>query len=197
MLVSDTVLQKLIRDGVVLSVGGNYIGSVAGSTSVVADEFSRPADTTAYAAGDAVSATTSDTGTTALRALSNIGRVQGGTGYITKVRLWTDQVACVANIRVHLYNVAAPATAVVGDNVQMTLKYTNFVQRIGMVDLPALKTSTVATNSTAAEASDTTIRLAFALNAADRSIYYRLETLSIFTPADSQKFYLEIAAENN
>jgi hypothetical protein len=79
----------------------------------------------------------------------------------------------------------------------MTLKYTNFLERVGHVDLPAMKTSTVATNSTAAETSDATLRLAFTCAAADRNLYYRIETLSVFTPANAQKFYLEVGAENN
>lgn len=167
-----------------------------GQTVQVADEFTRPADTTAYAAGDAVAAATTDTATTPLRSLA-LGRIFGGTGYITKVRLWTDQAANVARYRIHLYKVAAPTTAVVGDNVQMTLKYTNFLERVGHIDLPAMATSTVATNSTAAEASDASLRMAFACAAASRTLYYRIETLSVFTPASGQKFYLEVGVENN
>lgn len=197
MLVSDTTLQKLVRDGIVLNVGGNFIGLVGGSTILARDEFSRPTDTNAYAAGDAVSATTSDTGTTALRALSNIGRVQADTGYITKVRLATDQAANVAVFRLHFYTVAAPTTALVGDNVALVSYYANFVQKIGEVDLVPMTTSTVAGASTMAKAENSTIRMAFALDAASRSIYYRLETLTIFTPANAQKFYLEVAAETN
>lgn len=182
---------------VALAASENLIGLVGGTTTLVADEFTRPADTTAYAAGDAVSATTSDTGTTVLRSLASLARVAGGTGYITKIRLWTDQVANVARYRIHFYKVAAPTTAVVGDNAQMTLKYTNFAQRVGHVDLPAMATSTVSTNSTAAETSDATLRLAFACAAGDPNLYYRIETLTVFTPANAQKFYLEVTAENN
>lgn len=167
-----------------------------GQTVQVADEFTRPANVTAYAAGDAVAAATTDTATTPLRALA-VGRIFGGTGYITRLRLWTDQAANVATFRVHFYKVAAPTTAVVGDNEQMTLKYTNFLERIGHVDLPAMKTSTVATNSTAAETGDLSLRMAFACAAANRNLYYRIETLSVFVPASGQKFYLEVGTENN
>ena len=167
-----------------------------GHTAQVADEFTRPANATPYAAGDAVAAATTDTGTTPLRALV-LARTAGGTGYIVRVRLWTDQAANVATFRVHFYKVAQPTTAVVGDNEQMTLKYTNFLQRVGHVDLPAMKTSTVSTNSTAAEASDSTLRIPFDCEAESRNLYYRLETLTAFTPASGQKFYLEVGVENN
>ncbi len=175
-----------------------HLGAVGGATNVVGDETTRPTNTTPYAAGDAISATVSDTATTVLRGLA-VGRAAAAqnSGYITKIRLMTDQVACVARIRVHLYTLATPTGAVVGDNVQMTLLYLNKAIRIGHVDLPAFATSTVSTNSTAAVSSDTTIRMAFRCVAGDVNIYYRLETLDIFTPANAQKFYLEATVEVN
>lgn len=175
----------------------NYVGSAGGTTVTVADTFARPADTTAYTAGDAVAAATTDTGTTGLRALANIARVAAGSGYLVGLRLWTDQVANVAQFRVHFYKVAAPATAVPGDNAQMTLAFANFLQRIGHVDLIAMATSTVATSSTAAQALDLTLRIPFACAAGSRALYYRLETLSGFTPASAQNFSLEVSAEVN
>lgn len=100
-------------------------------------------------------------------------------------------------IKVHFYNVAAPTGPIVGDNVQMTLLYLNKSQRIGSIILPSLATSTVAGGSTASVAQDDTTRMHFKCAVADQNIYYRLETLSIFTPADSQKFYMEVAAEQD
>ncbi len=173
-----------------------HVGQVGGTTQIVSDEFARPADTTAYTAGDAVSATTSNSGTTPLRGLA-VARVNGGTGYITKIRLWTDLKTCVARIRVHFYTVAAPATAVVGDNVPMTLAWANRAQRVGSVDLLAMATETDSTNSTAAHTLDASTRLAYQCAAADNNIYYRLETLDAFTPANAQNFFLELSGENN
>ena len=87
------------------------VASVGGRTVLASDSFSRPANATAYAANDRVSATISDTGTTPLRALA-VGRVDEGSGYITSARLWTNNVtAMTPRIRVHLFTVAAPATA--------------------------------------------------------------------------------------
>ena len=179
-----------------LDSGELHAGQVGGQSVLIGDETTRPADTTAYAAGDAISATVSDTGTTALRSLA-VGRKVGGTGYLTKFRLMTNQAACVAMIKVHFYNVAAPTGPIVGDNVQMTLLYLNKSQRIGSIILPSLATSTVAGGSTASVAQDDTTRMHFKCAVADQNIYYRLETLSIFTPADSQKFYMEVAAEQD
>ena len=175
---------------VTLLAGEAHIGAVGGQSLVVGDETIRPANTTAYTAGDAISADASDSGTTPLRSLA-VGRVTGGSGTLAKFRLMTDQAACVAAIRVHLYTVAAPAGAIVGDNVPMTLLYANKAQRIGHIDLPALATSTVAGASTGAASQDLDTRMEIKCAAGDQNIYYRLETLTAFTPASGQKFYLE------
>jgi hypothetical protein len=170
--------------------------SVGGIIFKVGDETTRPADATAYAAGDAVAAAVTDTATTPLRSLA-VARFVGGSGYLTKFRLLTDQVGCVAQMRVHFYTLAVPTGAVVGDNVQMTLLYLNKACRIGHLDFPALATSTIPTSSTAAAAQNYVDRIPFQCEAADLNIYYRLETLSIFTPANSQKFYLEVLSDEN
>jgi len=191
---ADVVLT--LADEITLVAGEAHIGEVGSRSIVVSDETTRPANTTAYTAGDAIGATTSDSGTTALRSLA-VGRVVAGSGYLTKFRLMTDQVACVATIRIHFYNVAAPAGAIPGDNVPMTLLYLNKAQRLGHIDMPALATSTVTGTSTAAAAQDFATRMEFKCAAADQNIYYRLETLSAFTPASGQKIYLECAAEQD
>lgn len=170
--------------------------TVGGMIAKIGDEFTRPADTTAYAAGDAIAAAVTDTATTPLRALA-VARVVGGSGYLTRFRVLTDQVACVAVLRLHLYTLAVPTGAVVGDNVQMTLLYLNKACRIGHLDFPALATSTVATSSTAAVAQNYVDRIPFVCEAADLNLYYRLETLSIFTPANGQKFYLEVVGSQD
>lgn len=179
-----------------LPAGTNHIGQIGGSSIVIGDETTVPAGTPTYAAGDAVAAAITDTATTVLRSLA-VGRVAAGSGYITRIRLMTDQATCTARFRVHFYTLAAPTGAVVGDDVQMTLLYLNKACRIGHIDLPALATSTVATSSTAAVAQDVTTRMQFKCAAADQNIYYRLETLDAFTRAASQKFYLEVAAEQD
>jgi hypothetical protein len=162
----------------------------------VSDEFSRVGDVSALTAGDAIGTTVSDSGTTALRSLV-VGRVAGGSGYLTKFRLMTDQVACVAALRVHFFNVPAPSGAVVGDNVAMTMKYANRSQRLGHVDMPAFATSTVTGSSDTAVSQDFDTRMQFKCATADTSIYYRLETLTTFTPASGQKFFIEVAAEQD
>lgn len=187
---TDTLSWKIIKSDLTLA---DYSSSYSGKVISVGDETVRlgGGDATPYAAGDAIALTTGTTATSALRSLA-VGRIAGGSGYLTKFRLMTDQAACVATIRVHFYTVAQPTGPLVGDNVQMTLLYVNAAQRIGHLDFPAFTTSTVATNSTSAYSQNYVDRLPFQCAVADTNIYYRLETLSVFTPASGQKFYLEV-----
>lgn len=200
------LVKLLITSGtIVLGAGANAIGKLAanagvnigvvgGTTIETSDETTRVADANAYAVGDVISSTVSNTGTTVLQGIT-VAAANGGTGYLTKFRLMTDQSACVAVIRVHFYTVSAPATVVPGDNVAMGLAYANRAQRIGAIDLPALATE-LGTVS-AARTQDLSTRLAFQCDPADTKIYYRLETQTVFTPASGQKFYLAITQERN
>lgn len=173
---------------------GANIGVVGGTTIEVTDEFARPADTTAYAVGDAIAAAVTDSGTTALRSLV-VGAANGATGYLTKLRLMTDQSGCVAVIRVHFYTVAAPPTVIPGDNVAMGLAWANRLKRIGAIDLPALATELGTV--TAARTQDLATRLAFQCDPADNKIYYRMETQTVFTPGNAQNWFLAATSERN
>lgn len=179
-----------------LDSGENYLGTVGGKSALVGIETIRPADVIPYSAGDVVSTTTSDSSTTPLLALP-VGRINGGSGYLMKFRLSTDQKLCTASFRIHLYTVSAPSTAVPGDNLAMSLFYTNKAQRLGYIDMPPMSTSLVNTNSTMAVSQDLSSHMKFKCASGDTNIYYLLETLSAFTPASGQKFYFEVLADQD
>ncbi len=85
---------------------------VAGSISVVKGTFTRQANTTAYTAGQVVS----DGSPSHLIAFPNVTRLEGGTGYITGVRLKTNQAGVTPQFRLYLYTanesqVSVPADA--------------------------------------------------------------------------------------
>ncbi len=240
-----------------LVAGEAHIGEVGGKTALVTDGFTRPADTTAYTAKDAVSAATlavagatnaspivitcnnhglvtgdavtiasvggntaangdflvtritantfsldGSTGNgaytsggaiTRLGRLASIGRVNGGSGYITKVRLVTDLKTEVSAYRVWFYGTQP---SVIADNSPFTLLWANRTKRMGYVDLPALSTED-ATNSTCAAQQNIIDRMAFVCGASSRDLYYQVEVLSAPTPTSAQGFYLEVAAELN
>lgn len=173
-----------------IPTGNNTIGLVGGNQIAVAVELTRPADTTAYAALDSISNSTS--APTVLN-FADIFRAANGTGYITKAELWTDNKATTARIRAHIYNATVtPAN----DNSSFLLLYANKAIKQGHIDLPALATEDP-TNSTGAYALNSTIRLAVDAASEDTDLYVSLETLDAFTPASGQKFYLKLTMECN
>lgn len=167
------------------------IMTVASSAAIVASAtITRPADTTAYAAKDVIS-----TGAGAVLTFANMGRVVSGSGIILRARLLTNQKTNVASYRLHLFHTAPSAIA---DNSPYLLLYANAANRIGMIDFPACVTED-ATNSTAAasmrpssDGSYPPPNLWYKCAAADTSLYGILETLSAFTPASAQQYYIEL-----
>jgi hypothetical protein len=172
-----------------LAASEAHLGEVGGNTTVVSAEFSRPADTTAYAAKDAVANSTS---APTVLTFTNLARVAAGSGYVTKARLMTTQSPNVTQFRVHLYHTAPTA---INDNAQWTLLWANRANRIGFIDFNSMQTE--GSGSDAANAINGTVRLAFKCASASRNIFGLLETLGAFTPASAQSFFVELTAENN
>jgi hypothetical protein len=165
---------------------------VAGPRTVAATaSFTRPSNTTAYAALDVVSDSTS---ATTLMALAGAARAAGRGGYVTKVRLVTDQKTNTARFRVWFYTASNPTVA--ADNSPYLLLWADRASRIGYVDLVPMATED-ATNSTAASALSTSARLAYQCASGDSALYAVLETLDAFTPASGQLFYLEAVFEQS
>jgi hypothetical protein len=146
--------------------------------------FTRPADTNAYAANDAVANSTS---APAVLTFANLVRVGGQGGYITKARIWTDQSTCAARFRLHLWNVTQTP---INDNAAFTLLWANRAAYVGSITFAAAATE--GSGSDAAAAADATLRLPFV---ATGSLVGLLETLDIFTPASGQRFFIELTAD--
>ena len=91
-----------------------HLGQVGGEAVVAAaSQFTRPADTTAYAAGDLVANSTTAGSVTPLS--FTVSRVAGGTGLIRRARLKKSGTSTTnAQFRLHLY--ASAPTIANGDN---------------------------------------------------------------------------------
>lgn len=165
---------------------------VGGLVTRADTEFTRPANTTAYTAGDVVSNSTS---ATTLITLANAVRVNAGTGYIVRVAVTTDLKSITPKIRVHFYNASDPTVSV--DNAAMRHLYVDNAKRLGYVDLPAMTTGTDTTNSTMSMSVNDTCRLAVVAGASTTSLYAVLEALDAFTPASGQKFTLTVFTDCN
>lgn len=182
--------QKTMANSFAVTLASDQTGlTVYNNQQFVQVEMTRPADTTAYAVNDTVSNSTS---APTLLTFTSIGRAAGGSGLIVKARLMTDQAACVAQFRLHLFVNNTPT--VPNDNSAFTLLYSNAALRIGSIDMPALNTE--GSGSTAANSMRDDLTLAFNLTDT-ANIYVILETKTAFTPASGQKFFLELTARNN
>jgi hypothetical protein len=167
----------------------SHLGEVGGRKVQVAATFARPADTTAYTAGDVVS---NNTSTTTPMTFSNFARVSGGTGYIVGAKLVTDKKSITPRFRVHLFN--ATGATLAADNAANKALYADASKRIANFDLPAMVTPADTSGSDESRAIDLTLRIPF-VAVASRDIYAVLEALDAFTPASAQNFRLELLGD--
>lgn len=165
--------------------------TAGGRKAVVSATFTRPADTTAYTAGDAVSNSTS--ATTAMT-LTSAARKTGGSGYIVGIRLSTNLKSITPRFRVHFWNASNPTMS--ADNAAFQAKYADESKRIAMLDLTAMTTPADTTNSDMSRSADYTIRIPFVAGSS-ADIYATLETLDAFTPANGQGFTLTVVVDQD
>jgi hypothetical protein len=179
----------------VITVQGIASGTpaqVVGGLATVSGNFTRPADTTAYTAGDVVSNATSGS---ALLSIAGCARVNQGSGYIVGARLITDKKSITPRIRVHVYNASNPTFA--HDNSAVDIRYADISKRIGTFDLPAMSTGADSTNSTSSQAQDMNMRLPFVCASATTTLYFLFEALDAFAPASGEAFTLVLFCDQN
>lgn len=161
----------------------------------VSVSFTRPGNTDAYAANDAVSNSTS---APSVLTFAGMARAVGGSGYITKARLFTGQAANIARFRLHLFHTAPTA---INDNAAHTILAANQANRVGQIVFPACSTAgsgSDAANSIAVPGTYlANLPLGYVCESADDDLYGLLETLDAFTPASAQTFFLELTAERH
>jgi hypothetical protein len=158
--------------------------------------ITRPANTTAYAALDAISDSTSTpTCITFANMAPEVGS-NGGSGYIVKARMLTNQSTFTGRIRLHIYSTAPTA---INDNSPFTLLWANRANRIGFITFPAAATEGTGSDSANAIAAPGTgnIALAFKCANGDQSLYALAETLDGFTPTSGQIFFFELQADSS
>jgi hypothetical protein len=179
-----------LRDPLGELVGTRANMLAVGSRLITAEaEFSRPADTNAYAARDVVS---NNATASTLMALP-VARIAGGDGYLVRARLVTNRATDTARFRLWLYRIANPT--VPADNAAMTLLWANRTSRIGWLDFAALASEQTGSDSAAALIADA--RLAFACAEGETRLWGLLQALDAFTPASGQQFFVQLVAEVN
>jgi len=99
---------------VTLLPGEAYIGKVGGNVANPSANFTRPADTTAYASGDLVANSTTAGSVVSMEL--TIARIAAGSGMLRRCKLHKSGTSVTnASFRVHFYR-AAPSTITNGDN---------------------------------------------------------------------------------
>ena len=143
--------------------------------------LTRPANTTAYAANDAISDATSSA--------SDIVSADLGPGYITGIPVATNKVSNTPRLRLHFYRNTAPTQ--INDNAASTAPLDADLDAnkyLGAVTMPEMTSggggdSSFATNMDLRVPLDTD------------SYYFIIETMDVFTPASGQifrfRFYVE------
>lgn len=181
----------------VLSAGEEHIGQIGGKLVFPYNEFTRPANTTAYTAGDVVSQDAA--AIFFLRVgggVTPLARISGGSGYIVGARITTNKKSITPRIRIHIYNQEGPISVLAFDNLPYEKQYVDEPYYLGYIDLPAMTTPTDVTNSDISTAQDLTIRFPFiTVSSVYLSCY--LETLDAFTPAANEKFNLMFMVDQN
>lgn len=170
-----------------LTAGEAHVGAVGGQAVSVNATYTRPSDTTAYTAKDAISNSTSSP---AVLTFAGMGRVNAGTGYVVKGRLLTSQTTNTARYRLHLYKTSPTA---LNDNAACTAPlYADDAKWVGAIDFPAAQTE--GSGGTAAW-SIWNDRLHFKCDTSDTNLYGILEALDAFTPANAQTYTITLSAE--
>lgn len=155
-----------------------------GEQIVTEQEIIRPDNTTAYTERDVISNSASSTSLMAFNANYN----KGGSGYITKVIVKTDNPLFLTQIRVWLTD--DPTYAVAGDNSALNIDYTK--PNLGYIDIPVMQA--VGTACAVAQWTGT-----FAYKTGSKSnIYAFLQLITgTTTPVALQKFSVQLTLEAN
>lgn len=154
--------------------------------------FTRPNDTTAYAASECVSNSTS---APALLNFANVLPNAGGDGYIVAARAFTNASAFNTLLRLHLYKVSTITP--INDNAAFTLLFANRANRVGFIDF-----SGWTTGGSGSDAAGTLglfpgsgSSLPIELASGQTSLWGMVETRAVFTPTAQQQFWFSLKTQ--
>jgi hypothetical protein len=163
------------------------ITNSVGYQVVTSASFTRPADTTQYAANDAV---TNSTSAPTILEFANSARTSGGSGLILSARhVKSSTTTTNANFRLYLYRATVSS---VNDNAQFPLLWANRANRIGFVDFTH---TTQGTGSDSSSSLVTFINLPFV--ATGTSLFGLLTVTAAYTPASGEQHYIELSVVQN
>ena len=163
---------------------GNFIYP-AGEPVTQAVEITRPADTTAYTANDAINSSTT---TPVAFEFTGMAVAAGGGGMLAQVKIETDITAAASQqLRLWFYN-AAP-TNIANDNAAHVNYYADKATRLFYIDV-----NMDALLAGSDEIIGVTLPLYEAYNCAATSLFVLVQALTGFTPTSGGKLYITLSA---
>lgn len=173
---------------------GNTITPVVNRKRITA-VFTRPSDTTQYAAGDVVGPVT----TPAVQSFAGAARFNGGGGKIVEILLTSDlETITTATFRLHFFNTTLTPAA---DNAAFTGLSTNPSTYLGYIDPPILVTQAGGTLGQIRVAPGTSatggLPFAFVCAAGDTGIYMVITALGTYTPKSAGIIRTSIVIEQD
>ena len=173
----------------VMAAGENHVGQVGGHTALASANFTRPADTTAYASGDLVANSTTAGSVTPMQ--FTVARVAAGSGMIRRARLRkTGTGVTNASFRLHLYT-ASPTPANGDNGAWSTNQAANY---LGALDVTVDKAFTDGAAGNGVPSSGSEIN--FALSSG-QLVFGLLEARGAYAPANAEVFTLSLEVLQN
>lgn len=174
---------------VILAATEVHLGEVGGRTAMASANFTRPADTTAYASGDLVAnSTTAGSVTPMTLTIGRLSSGSGASGMIRRARLRkTGTSVTNASFRLHLYR--SSPTVSNGDNGAWLTN--NVADYVGALDITVDRAFTdgASGNGTPITGSE--------INFSHQTYYGLLEARAAYTPANAEVFTLELEVIQN
>lgn len=170
------MLQKLQFQTDLWVAGLVVYGKMRGPIS---DSFARPADTIAYAAGDAIQNATSGPTT---RQFADLFPGGGGSGYLS-IAAVVRNTAVTPRLRVHLF-ATDPVTKAV-DNAAFSIATGDEGAYLGYIDLDAMSRG-AACSANRKE-----------IVCGGTNLFYQIQTLDAFTPASGTNYLLKATLDSN
>ncbi len=176
--------------GMTLLAGENHIGEVGGRTKVTNTSVTRPANTTAYAAGQVVASA----GGSSIFTFSGAARINAGSGVIIGVSLLDEaNQTTKADFDLFLFSTSPTSQA---DQVALGTTNSDMEACIGRVQF--LAGNAVIANAGAGAAGQTfypsslTNNIAFQAAAGSTTIYGILVARSAYTPVSAEKLFISL-----
>lgn len=194
--VSGTGVQRvsLASDStgqVALAASEAHAGFVGITTVMTSQAFTRPSNTTAYAANQVVGFTAGATNMT----FSSAARVNNGSGRIVKARLMANSVTTTnALFRLFLFNAAPTAQA---DQAAFNLLYANRASSQGFIDFAGPITSGGSSDSIEIPDTMNNGNLKFVCTGGVTTLYGILVALAAYVPTSAETFYTELTIEQD